>query len=128
MKCLVVDDEYANRLSYSRFLQALGFNNVVVAENAPQAIEIMKLQHFDFILTDNNMPGHDNGMEVVKAGREIFPSALIWMASGLHDEILAEKAIANGANACFCKIGVIPELKKLKPSVGTSDESKIAIK
>jgi two-component system cell cycle response regulator DivK len=55
---LHVEDNSDNRLLVRRLLQAFGYQ-VIDAENAVKAREILKLHHPDLILMDINMPDID---------------------------------------------------------------------
>ena len=55
---LLVDDEEANRLLLTRRLHQGGYA-VTGAENGRQALEMMRLEHFDLVLLDMYMPVMD---------------------------------------------------------------------
>ena len=55
---LHVEDNFDNRLLVRRLLQAFGYN-VIEAENASKAREILKTNQPDLILMDINMPDVD---------------------------------------------------------------------
>jgi two-component system, cell cycle response regulator DivK len=57
-KILYVEDTYENRILIRRILQAEGFA-VIEAENAKQALEVLKEETPDLILMDINMPDMD---------------------------------------------------------------------
>lgn len=58
MSVLVVDDEAFSQRLVIEVLGGLGINNVIVAENGEQAIEIMKTAavFFDLVISDIEMP------------------------------------------------------------------------
>lgn len=56
LKALVVEDHPASRQIISLQLQALGIESSV-CENATTAIEMIKKNHFDLLLTDQSIPG-----------------------------------------------------------------------
>ncbi|MGK0443760.1 MAG: two-component system chemotaxis response regulator CheY [Bermanella sp.] len=60
---LVVDDSLTARRHVVRLLKACGIEQIVEAENGLEAIEILKSQPVDFIISDYNMP-HMNGEEL----------------------------------------------------------------
>lgn len=63
LKGLVVDDSLTARRHIIRLLNACGIEQTVEAENGLEAIEILKNETVDFILSDYNMP-HMNGEEL----------------------------------------------------------------
>jgi CheY-like chemotaxis protein len=63
---LVVDDSRTMRLSLTRALNELGFDNIKEATNGRQALELVFKEHFDLMLLDMEMP-EMNGMEVLLA-------------------------------------------------------------
>lgn len=68
LKFLVVDDFSTMRRIVKNLLKELGFNNVEEAEDGVDALKKMQSSHFDFIITDWNMPNMD-GLELLKAIR-----------------------------------------------------------
>ncbi|WP_370459650.1 response regulator, partial [Aquitalea sp. LB_tupeE] len=56
MKFLVVDDFSTMRRIVRNLLKELGFTNVDEAEDGQVALHKLKNQHFDFIVSDWNMP------------------------------------------------------------------------
>ena len=63
---LVVDDSRTMRLSLTRALNELGFDNIKEAKNGRQALELVLKEPFDLMLLDMEMP-EMNGMEVLLA-------------------------------------------------------------
>ena len=72
---LVVDDEGANRYSVSKTLQRVGYV-VSEADSAEQALETMRHQKFDVVLTDIRMPGLD-GVELLRKIKEESPDVIV---------------------------------------------------
>jgi len=68
MKFLVVDDFSTMRRIVRNLLKELGFTNVDEAEDGQVALHKLKTQHFDFIVSDWNMPNM-TGIELLKAVR-----------------------------------------------------------
>lgn len=67
MKIIVVDDEELAQKRLLRMLRELGFEDVEVAKDGYEALELIKTTHFDVIFLDINMP-YMNGLEL---GRKI---------------------------------------------------------
>lgn len=65
LKALVVDDSFTARRHISRVLTKLGIQNINQAENGNKAVEQIKQEYFDLIVTDYNMPEMD-GRELVE--------------------------------------------------------------
>jgi len=68
MRFLVVDDFSTMRRIVRNLLKELGFTNVDEAEDGQVALHKLKTQHFDFIVSDWNMPNM-TGIELLKAVR-----------------------------------------------------------
>ena len=68
MRFLVVDDFSTMRRIVRNLLKELGFTNVDEAEDGQVALHKLKNQHFDFIVSDWNMPNM-TGIELLKAVR-----------------------------------------------------------
>ncbi len=68
MKILVVDDFQTMRRIIRGVLKELGFTNVVEADNGVSALEILKGEKIDFIVSDWNMP-EMTGIELLKTVR-----------------------------------------------------------
>lgn len=63
MKILIVDDEVLALARLKRMLGALGYEDIVEADNAMGALEAVKEAHFDLVLLDINMP-QTSGLEL----------------------------------------------------------------
>ncbi len=87
---LVVDDEPVLRQLTTRILEASGYN-IYTAESGLNALQLLKLQKIDLVLTDIIMPGM-NGYELAKILRQDFPGIPLLMASGFHDPRLKEQS------------------------------------
>jgi two-component system, chemotaxis family, chemotaxis protein CheY len=69
LKVLVVDDSLASRRFISMSLDRMGFEEITQAVDAFDAIEKLKTNYFDLIITDYNMP-EMHGLELIKFIRE----------------------------------------------------------
>lgn len=65
IRVLVVDDSNMARKFVSRVLTGLGVQHITTAENGAEAIEILKQNMFDLVVTDYNMP-EVNGKELTE--------------------------------------------------------------
>ena len=68
IRFLVVDDFSTMRRIVRNLLKELGFTNVDEAEDGQVALHKLKTQHFDFVVSDWNMPNM-TGIELLKAVR-----------------------------------------------------------
>lgn len=68
MRILVVDDFSTMRRIVRNLLADLGYENIVEAEDGAPALQIMKTEAIDFVVTDWNMPGM-TGIDLLKAIR-----------------------------------------------------------
>jgi two-component system, chemotaxis family, chemotaxis protein CheY len=68
MKILVVDDFQTMRRIVRNVLKGLGFTNIVEADNGVTALEILKGEKIDFVVSDWNMP-EMTGIELLKTIR-----------------------------------------------------------
>ncbi len=65
LKGLVVDDSRTARRHIGKLLSACGIDQYLQAENGREAIEVLKNETVDFIITDYNMP-EMNGQELAE--------------------------------------------------------------
>ncbi len=66
--CVIVDDVRAYRLQVKWWLDELGFQSTE-ASDADQALQVIRSQHPDLVVTDIDMPGH-SGLDLVRAVRD----------------------------------------------------------
>jgi two-component system chemotaxis response regulator CheY len=59
MKILLIDDSATTRRNTGFLLENLGFNNVEEAEDGVMALQMLRSGHFDFVISDWNMPNMD---------------------------------------------------------------------
>jgi two-component system chemotaxis response regulator CheY len=68
MTIMSVDDFATMRRIIKTLLKQLGFNNVIEADDGTTALETLKKEKIDFIISDWNMPKM-TGLELLKAVR-----------------------------------------------------------
>ena len=66
LKFLIVDDFSTMRRIVRGLLKEIGFNNADEAEDGAVALQMLKAQKYDFVVSDINMPNM-NGFELLKA-------------------------------------------------------------
>jgi two-component system chemotaxis response regulator CheY len=68
MKVLVVDDFSTMRRIVKNILRQLGFENILEADDGMNALDVLRSQSVDFIISDWNMP-RLSGIELLKTVR-----------------------------------------------------------
>lgn len=82
-RILLVDDDTDVRSVAATILEELGYD-VTAAESGAAALELLKADDFDLLLTDVSMPLM-NGVELARQAREIAPRMPALFASGYAD-------------------------------------------
>lgn len=100
LRFLVVDDFSTMRRIVRNLLKELGFTNVDEAEDGQVALHKLKTQHFDFVVSDWNMPNM-TGIELLRAVRadgqiKHLPFLMITAEAKRENIIEAATAGANG--------------------------------
>ena len=101
---LIVDDEdfIRNAMVTTVDWQAVGFAEVMEAEDGEEAIEIMREHPIDVLLTDISMPFMD-GLELCRITAQEFPDTYRVILSGYDDFQYAQKAIRYGVKDYLLK-------------------------
>ena len=94
-KILVVDDEAANRVTLERILRREGWE-VVQAPDGRQALELVRTQGADVVVSDLNMPGM-SGLELLRATREVSPDIEFVVMTAYGTVETAVEAMKDGA-------------------------------
>lgn len=94
-RILLVDDENNYLWSVARALDVKGYH-VATADSMDRALEILKAEHMDLVLTDIKMPGLD-GFELVEWLRVHRPDTAVVMATAFGSMSMREKALNLGA-------------------------------
>ena len=94
-KILVVDDERSMREILEIFLKNEGYS-VTAASNGESALEVMKHDHFDLIITDMKMP-KVGGLELLKNVKEIYPDTVVVIITAFGTTESAVEAMKLGA-------------------------------
>ncbi|QHT63088.1 response regulator [Paenibacillus lycopersici] len=98
LKLIIVDDELWIREGLKRTVdwQARGIYLAGEAENGRQALELLKAEKPDIVITDIRMPAMD-GTELMEEARRSGIAAKIILISGFGDFEYAQKAVKLGA-------------------------------
>lgn len=94
-KVMFVDDEAGVRLSWNRFLSQQGFD-VTTAEDGKNAIDILKNEQVDVVVSDLRMPGVD-GVQLLEWIHEERPNTQFILLTGYGDEDVERKVRELGA-------------------------------
>lgn len=102
-KILVVDDEEDLRVIFQKYLEISG-HQVVSVENGKEAVEKVKTERFDLIITDLMMPVM-GGFEAIQKIREMkeLPFTPIIIISALETSGDIEKGLKLGADEYVVK-------------------------
>ncbi len=115
-RVLIVDDTAFMRKLLRNILFSGGFDIVGEAENGKQAVEMYKQLKPDLVMLDIVMP-EMNGIEALKAIKQMDPNAKIIMCTAVGQEKIVKAAIKLGAKGYIVKPfqaqKVIEEAKKV---------------
>ena len=121
---LVVDDSLYTRRILCKVLQSCGFEDVLEASSADEAVQMYWQFKPTVVIMDIVMPGHsktENGLEALKRIMTHDPDAKIVVCSALDQFALKEHALSLGAKGFITK-PFDPE-NLLKAVLSASDES-----
>jgi two-component system chemotaxis response regulator CheY len=121
MKILAVDDFSTMRRIVRNILRQLGYSNILEADDGTSALEQLKHDKVDFIITDWNMPNM-SGLDLLKAIRadsnlKDIPVLLV-TAEALKENVVA--AVQAGVNGYIVKPFTAETLKEKIDSIFTS--------
>ena len=85
-RVLIVEDEPTDRVIFGTLVERAG-HEVYLASNAVQALNIHGGRRIDVVITDLHMP-HIDGIELIRALRELLPDAAIIAVSGSGPDLL----------------------------------------
>jgi DNA-binding NtrC family response regulator len=95
-RILVVEDEQAIRLALKGLLGREGYE-VELSETGDAAIELLRSQIFDMVLTDLALGRGASGMDVLKVAKELRPETAVVMITAHGSEKIAVEAMKAGA-------------------------------
>ncbi len=104
MKILVTDDSKAMRMIVVRTLRQAGYSghDILEAENGKQALELVRSQNPDLVLSDWNMP-EMNGIDFLKALRGSGDMTPFCFVTSEGSEEMREQAAQAGALGLIAK-------------------------
>jgi two-component system response regulator AtoC len=95
MKILVVDDDSVTLNMLKEFLEKNSFN-VFLAQDADQAIEVVRKQHIELVLSDIRME-ESNGLSLLSDLKKANPKIVVILMTGFGSMEGAIEAIQKGA-------------------------------
>lgn len=101
LRILIVDDDRSMAKTLVDILTAKGYE-AEAAYSGPEALNKVKKDHFDSVLTDIRMP-EVNGVELFRAIKAIQPDLPVVMMTAYSTDALVEEALEEGAIATLTK-------------------------
>jgi DNA-binding NtrC family response regulator len=111
-RILLIDDEPAQIISIKSFLKRRDYT-VATASSGAEGIGFVQNGGVDLVLTDFRMPGGMNGLEVVKAVKEINPEIPVIVITAFSDIEDAVQVMKEGAFDYLSKPVNLDELEAL---------------
>ena len=108
-KVLVVDDDQFALRGMARALESESYQ-IVTAASGSEALDLLKQDSFDLVLTDLKMP-EVNGLDVLRQTREVAPQAVVLILTGYSSLESAIEALREGAYDYLVKPCSSDELK-----------------
>lgn len=110
LRILVADDHLTNRLLLKRQLSNLGYN-VTEACDGKEALDKVKIQPFDLLITDVNMPIL-NGFELTQMLRKENIPLTIWGLTANAQAQERDRGLSSGMDLCLFKPLTLNVLKQ----------------
>jgi DNA-binding response OmpR family regulator len=99
---LVVDDEAAIRYSVSKTLQRAGYN-VREAGSGEDALDVIRDETFEVVLTDIRMPPGLDGVELVRRIKDVDPDTIVILMTAYPSLNTAVESLRLGAHDYLIK-------------------------
>lgn len=99
---LIVDDARFARRVERKTLEDAGFDNIIEANNAKEALAVFEEKNPDLTILDITLPDNTD-LTLLKQMLEVRPEAKIIMNSAIGQELIIEDAIAAGAKEFITK-------------------------
>ncbi len=91
-KILFVDDDKLATSTFSILMRVEGFADVVIYNNPAEALEYLKIEKPDLIISDFMMP-EMNGLEFLREAKKLYPETSMILLTGYADKENAIKTI-----------------------------------
>jgi len=108
-RILVVDNELSMRELLAITLRKEGYD-VSAADGGEAAIEALRLEPFDLVITDVRMPKVD-GVQVLRTAKELAPETMVIMITAFSSTEIAVEAMKLGAYDYITKPFKLDEIK-----------------
>jgi len=114
-RILIVDDSKSMRAMMRVALHEFDPSiEVVESLDGPDALQEMRLKHFDCVFLDINLPGM-HGIEVLSRLRKTWTDIPVIMCTGTSDKKVVIMALGKGANSYIVKpVNQVKVLKALR--------------
>jgi DNA-binding NtrC family response regulator len=126
MRILLADDERTIAVTLGDALRAAGYP-VTVVPDGEQAIQALRSDPYDCVITDIRLPKAD-GLKVLRAARETHPACKVILITAYASVEDAVSAIKDGAEDYvqkpFFNDDVLARLRKLERLVGLEQENR----
>lgn len=100
-KILVADDEAMMRNLLLKILESEGYQ-VTVVSSANEALENLKAENYDLLMTDVKMPGM-TGFDLLKQVKVEWPEMVVIIMTGYGDAYGVKEALLLGADEYLSK-------------------------
>jgi putative two-component system response regulator len=107
-RLLIVDDVESVRVALVEALRVYGYE-AVAAASGDEALELLRGEQFDLLLTDQTMPGL-SGLELTEVASRMHPDMPIVVLTGHTDVGLARASLQRGASDFVTKPVNVQEL------------------
>jgi DNA-binding NtrC family response regulator len=114
-RVLVVDDEAAHAELLGELVARHGFEVVTETGHAP-AVERLRREPFDLVITDLDLDGH-RGTEILELARTLKPAPEVMLVSGVGSIEDAVESLQLGATHYFTKPLQVPEVRRVLDGV-----------
>ena len=108
-RILIVDDEKDIRDTMRAFFELQGFE-VFEAADGVEAIERVREEPFDVVITDMRMPGPD-GLKVLRVVKSVRPETVVLIITGYPSPQVESKAMELGCDRFLSKPFRLDQLK-----------------
>jgi CheY-like chemotaxis protein len=112
IEIIVADDNPIDQMMMMEVLRTIGYENIRLANNGFQALNLMKISRTDILLMDLHMPIMD-GFETMKRIRKLKVKPLVIAISGNILQRNKSRCFEHGMNAFIAKPINISELNTL---------------
>jgi DNA-binding response OmpR family regulator len=101
-RVLYVEDAFDQALLVKAFFNTMPGYTVVHTQDGDHAVELIRTQSWDLLVTDLNLPGTD-GFAVIRAMRAESPTVPVLVTTGYTQAHYEEQALRAGADQVMIK-------------------------